>query len=79
MAAKGHQQSATERQVTGALNSKPMLDPEGSAALREQLLAEVQDIASAEDAAIWAQRIMGAKNSLTAADARTSKTRSRPK
>ena len=38
--------------------------------LREQLLAELKDIASAEDAAIWAHRILGSKNSLTAADAR---------
>ena len=38
--------------------------------LREQLLAELKDIASADDAAIWAHRILGAKNSLTAADAR---------
>jgi hypothetical protein len=33
-------------------------------------LAELKDIASAEDAAIWAHRILGAKNTLTAADAR---------
>ena len=38
--------------------------------LREQLLAELKDIASTDDAAIWAHRILGAKNSLTAADAR---------
>ena len=49
---------------------KPILGPEASTVLREQLLAELKDIASAEDAAIWAHRILGAKNSLTATDAR---------
>jgi hypothetical protein len=34
------------------------------------LLAELAEIASAEQATSWAQRILGAKNSLTAADAR---------
>ncbi len=38
--------------------------------LRDQLLAELEAIASADDAATWAHRILGAKNSLTAADAR---------
>jgi hypothetical protein len=48
---------------------KPILGHEASALLREQLLAELKEIASAEDATIWAHRILGAKNSLTAADA----------
>ena len=48
----------------------PILEPKASAMLRDQLLAELKDIASADDAAIWAHRILGAKNSLTAADAR---------
>ena len=38
--------------------------------MRDQLLAELKAIASADDAANWAHRILGAKNSLTAADAR---------
>jgi ERF superfamily len=40
-----------------------------SAALREKLLAEVHGLSSAEHAAIWAREALGAKNSLTAADA----------
>jgi hypothetical protein len=40
---------------------QPVLDRDGSAALRDQLLT---------DAAMWAHRIMAAKNSLAAADAR---------
>jgi len=50
--------------------STPMLDATASAALREQLVAELQAIASEHDATAWAQRILGAKNRLIAADAR---------
>ena len=49
--------------------SRPMLEPETSAALREQLIAELNNISSAEEAANWAHRVIGAKNSLTAANA----------
>ena len=49
---------------------KPVLDPNGSAALRDQLLADVDRLKSADAAATWAHRIMAAKNSLAAADAR---------
>ena len=38
--------------------------------LCRQLLTELAQITSADEAANWAQRILGAKNSLTAADAR---------
>ena len=49
---------------------KPILDTEASAALRDRLVAEVQAIASSDDATTWAHRILGAKNSLIAPDAR---------
>jgi hypothetical protein len=49
---------------------RPVLDPDGSAALRDQLLTEVDSLSSADTAATWAHRIMAAKNSLPAADAR---------
>ena len=49
---------------------KPFLDPDGSAALRDQLLTDVDRLSSADAAATWAHRIMAAKNSLAAADAR---------
>ena len=62
--------SAYKRARAASSDRPPILEPKASAVLREQLLAELKDIASAEDAAIWAHRIMGAKNSLTAADAR---------
>jgi hypothetical protein len=50
---------------------KTVLDPAGSAALRYQLLTEVDRLSSADAAAAWAHRIMAAKNSLAAADARS--------
>ena len=40
------------------------------AALRDQLLTEVERLNSADDAATWAHRIMPTKNGLAAADAR---------
>ena len=49
---------------------RPVLDPDGSAALRDQLLTEVDSLSSADTAATWAHRIMAAKNSLVTADAR---------
>jgi hypothetical protein len=45
------------------------LDAEASAALREQLITELENISSSENAAKWAHRVMGSKNTLTAADA----------
>ena len=48
---------------------RPKLEPEESAARREQLTGELENISSAEEAANWAHRVMGAKNSLTAVDA----------
>ena len=57
----------------GKANSFPLkkivLDPNASAALRDQLLAEVDRLSSGVDATIWARRIMAAKNSLVATDA----------
>jgi ERF superfamily protein len=49
--------------------SKPIRGPEPSAALRDQLATELAEINSTEEAANWAHRVLGAKNSLTAADA----------
>jgi hypothetical protein len=47
-----------------------VLDPAQSAQLRDKLLIEVENIASADLAAAWAGEALGAKNSLTAADAK---------
>jgi hypothetical protein len=46
------------------------LDSERSAALREKLLTELGNIASADLAAAWAREALTAKNSLTATDAK---------
>jgi hypothetical protein len=53
---------------TTTLNA--VLHPDGSAALRDQLLADVDHLSSTDAAATWAHRIMAAKNSLLASDAR---------
>jgi hypothetical protein len=58
-----------QRAKAGSTPSRPILEPEASAALREQLTVELEGISSAEEAAKWAHRVIGAKNSLTAADA----------
>jgi hypothetical protein len=47
-----------------------VLDAEQSAALRDRLLAEIANISSTELAAGWAREALGAKNSLTASDAK---------
>ncbi len=52
------------------IHPKPTLGPDRSAALRDQLLTGVDRLSSADVAATWAHRIMAAKNSLAAADAR---------
>jgi hypothetical protein len=44
--------------------AKPILSAEASATLRDQLVGEVKEIASSDDAAVWAHRTLGAKNSL---------------
>jgi ERF superfamily len=48
---------------------KPILEPKASFALSDQLIAEVEEIKSEGIAANWAHRVLGAKNTLTAADA----------
>jgi ERF superfamily len=65
----GQGRSAHNRTKAASRPKKPILGHEASTFLSEQLLAELKEIASAEDATIWAHRILGAKNSLTAADA----------
>jgi hypothetical protein len=64
---------STQQQLTGSQRTKPaiklILAPEASAALRDQLAAELNGVNSADDAANWAHRVISAKNTLTAADA----------
>jgi hypothetical protein len=48
----------------------PILPPDQSAALRKRLMAELDGLETADDAASWAHRSLPAKNTLTSADAR---------
>src|SRR5580704_18930019 len=48
---------------------EPALGPEASAQLRDRLLVEINELASGDDAALWAHRSMPEKNKLTTADA----------
>jgi len=50
---------------------KSVLTSEASAALRDQLIAEIADIKHEVELALWAHRQMPSKNSLTPDDART--------
>ncbi len=50
--------------------AKAVLSPDESASLRQRLLSEVQTLNSTEAAVMWASQTLGAKNSLTTADAR---------
>jgi hypothetical protein len=62
------QASASQRAKVAFITPRSTLEPEASAAQRDQLTAELKQIDSAEEAANWAHRVMGDKNSLTAAD-----------
>jgi len=50
-------------------NPFKVLEPEPSATLRDQLMTELKDINSAEEAANWAHKVLGTKYSLIGADA----------
>jgi hypothetical protein len=68
--AHSNQQFSGDRRAKAASNPrKPTLEPEPSAALRKQLVNELGGINSAEDAANWAHRVLGTKNTLTTLDA----------
>ena len=57
----------------GSRQTKPnptrLLDPEESAALRDQLVTELNELSSAEEAATWGLQALVAKNTLRQADA----------
>jgi hypothetical protein len=52
-----------------SLPGQPALGPEASAELRGRLLGELTELASGDDAALWAHRSLPEKNKLTTADA----------
>jgi hypothetical protein len=49
--------------------TEPPLGSEASAALRDQLLGEIKELAGGDGAALWAHRSLAEKNKLTTADA----------
>jgi ERF superfamily len=53
----------------GSKFAEPILEPQASAKLCRELLDQFNDVASADDAAIWAHRCLPEKNRLTPADA----------
>src|SRR5580700_914925 len=57
------------RKTPIARPAHPVLAPDQSAALRERLVAELDGLQSADEAASWAHRSLPAKNTLTTADA----------
>jgi len=65
-----HPRGVAHSQQGGSGGTRPAETPTASAALLESILVELQALTSAEEAATWAHRVLGAKNSLTAADAR---------
>ncbi len=62
-------QRTTLRHSAGSNSNKPILGPEGSAELRDRLIAELKDLGSGDDAAMWAHRCLDEKNKLTLVDA----------
>jgi ERF superfamily len=50
-------------------NATRPLDPKGSAALRDQLVNQLNDLSSAEQAATWGLQVLAAKNTLLTGDA----------
>jgi hypothetical protein len=72
----GGHRSPTRRGAIGysakyrSISTKPILEPEASAKLRDRLLAELNGLVCSDDAAVWAHRCLVDKNQLTANDAR---------
>jgi hypothetical protein len=62
-------QPVTARKTARYTDYKPILGAEPSAALRDQLLKEINDLTDGDDLALWAHRRMGVKNTLTPDDA----------
>src|SRR5436190_1989234 len=69
---------ASRKRSNGSIHKsrqpKPVLATEASAALRDQLIAEINQLKDGDDIALWAHRRLAAKNMLTADDARAVET-----
>jgi hypothetical protein len=64
------ERSRPGREKPSLVSAKAVLTAEQSAILRERLLEEMVAIGSTDQAAVWAQRNLPAKNALTAVDAK---------
>jgi hypothetical protein len=64
------ERSPRSREKPSLASARPVLAAEQSAILRERLLEELAAIGSTDGAAVWAQRNLPAKNTLTALDAK---------
>jgi ERF superfamily len=60
--------AGTRRGTSPIKPPKPVLGPDQSAVLRDRLVAELDTLESADEAASWAHRSLPAKNTLTATD-----------
>jgi hypothetical protein len=63
------QLSPTRRNPKSSIEPRPLLGPDESARLRDDLLSEIGALKGADQAATWAYRTIRVKNTLTAADA----------
>src|SRR5262249_11421965 len=64
---RSRRQSANDQQKVA--DRPRTLEPEASAVLRDQLIAQLKGLNSPDEAANWAHRILASKNSLVHADA----------
>ena len=62
-------QALSRRPQNNRPNATRLLDPDASAAVRDRLVTELNDLSSAEQAATWGVQALAAKNTLLAADA----------
>jgi hypothetical protein len=67
--AAGNHTNGSRARSRRSRNPKTLLEPDASAALRDQLMEELAAIATAEETVAWAYRSLSAKNTLTSADA----------
>jgi len=65
-------QPSSQRPPNGSIHTprqpRPVLAPEASAALRDQLITEINGLKDGDDLALWAKRSLPAKNTLTTDD-----------
>jgi hypothetical protein len=67
---RGHLNGGQGQQFARPRSVLPrLLEPQVSREFRDQLIAELESLSSADEAANWAHRILAAKNTLTATDA----------